>query len=168
MRVAQLHRPRDAKVGLIWDMAPCQANKKVDEWVAGESDWLTVAVIPCSLTSILQVGDLVANSQLKYALKAWVSKSRMKKMRESKDIGHLKLKLYPPELLDAMEDIIADFNQQLTNPTIDNCFRKVGQDISCSLKEFTEYLTSLSEEQIYRVLIDAHTAELVDLPLATE
>ena len=60
-----------------------------------------------------------------------------------------------PELIDAMEDIVADFNRkQLTNPTIDNCFRKVGQDISCSLKEFTDYLTSLSEEQIYRVLIE--------------
>ena len=49
-------------IGLIWDMAPTQANKAIDEFLQSQSDWLITGLIPGGLTSILQVGDLVASS----------------------------------------------------------------------------------------------------------
>jgi len=138
-------------------MAPCQSNKKVDAWVKEQSDWLIVAVIPGGLTSILQVGDLVANAQLKATLKRWLDAWRMKKLRTLRDKGHVKLALPREELIDFMEETIAEFNRkQHTNPTIDNCFRKVGQDISAPLEEFFAYLSSLGSKHVYQVLMDAH------------
>ena len=61
--------------------------------------------------------------------------------------------------------IIAEFNaKQRENPTIDQCFLKVGQDIfNDGLAPFNKYMATLSEITLYKTLIEAQTgADLSD------
>ena len=83
--------------------------------------------------------------------------------------GLVKLKLDREDLVLAMEKIIAEFNaKQRENPTIDQCFLKVGQDIfNDDLAPFNKYMASLSEITLYKTLIEAQTrADLADEPQA--
>ena len=54
------------------------------------------------------------------------------------------------------------------NPTIDQCFLKVGQDIfNDDLAPFNKYMATLSEITLYKTLIEAQTrADLADEPQA--
>ena len=64
---------------------------------------------------------------------------------------------------------IAEFNaKQRENPTIDQCFLKVGQDIfNDDLAPFNKYMATLSEITLYKTLIEAQTrADLADEPQA--
>ena len=153
-------------IGLIWDRAPCQQNEDVEAFLQTQSDWLIVRCIPGGLTSIIQVGDLVANAQLKVALKQWAAEWRTQQLQQMGwPAGHVKLTLRREEIVSTMERIIAEFNaKQMVNPTIDKCFLKVGQDIfNDDLSKFDEYMTNLSEMTIYKTLIDAQTrADLTD------
>ena len=68
-------------IGLLWDRAPCQANAEIDAFIATHKDWLIVECIPGGLTSIIQVGDLIANAQLNADLKLWVAEWRCAQLR---------------------------------------------------------------------------------------
>ena len=58
--------------------------------------------------------------------------------------------------------------KQRENPTIDQCFLKVGQDIfNDDLAPFNKYMATLSEITLYKTLIEAQTrADLADEPQA--
>ena len=147
------------KVGLIIDRAPTHEGKQVTEWVDKNSDWLITAFIPGGLTSVLQVGDLCCNADIKIALKAWYSRWKANELA-THSIGHTKLKLPRDELIKAVEAIFKKFNAtQRANPVVKKTFTKVGQDIfNDDLTEFRKWIDSLSEKSLYKSLIEAHTA----------
>ena len=133
--------------------------------VVSRAEQLAAALLQIP-AAVIQVGDLVANAQLKVALKQWAAEWRTQQLQQMGwPAGHVKLTLRREEIVSTMERIIAEFNaKQMVNPTIDKCFLKVGQDIfNDDLSKFDEYMTNLSEMTIYKTLIDAQTrADLTD------
>ena len=63
-----------------------------------------------------------------------------------------------------MEEVFKKFNKsQRTKPVVKNTFKKVGQDIfDDDLSEFEKWLHSLSIQALYKSLIEAHTAALLE------
>ena len=112
----------------------------------------------------MRVGDLVCNADLKIAIKNWYRRWKMSELREREsETGHIKLKMPRDDLIKAMEDIIFAYNtKQQQNPTIRRCFDKtgfnLGKGFKDDLKEYTEWIDSLSSEAIYKSLIDANAA----------
>ena len=118
----------------------------------------------------MQVGDLVCNADLKIAIKNWYRRWKMSELREREsETSHIKLKMPRDDLIKAMEDIIFAYNtKQQQNPTIRRCFDKtgfnLGKGFKDDLKEYTEWVDSLSSEAIYKSLIGANgAADLADL-----
>ena len=107
---------------------------------------------------------VVCNADLKIAIKNWYRRWKMSELREREsETGHIKLKMPRDDLIKAMEDIIFAYNtKQQQNPTIRRCFDKtgfnLGKGFNDDLKEYTEWVDSLSSEAIYKSLIDANAA----------
>ena len=63
-----------------------------------------------------------------------------------------------------MEEVFKKFNMsQRRDPVVKKTFKKVGQDIfDDDLSEFKKWIRSLSIQALYKSLIEAHTAALLE------
>ena len=138
---------------------------------AREEDWLRVAYIPGGLTSLLQVCDLVCNKDLKAAIKHWYRQWKVKALKAKESTkGHVKLAMPRDDFIPALEQIFNEFNvKQRTNPTIKNCFAKVGMDIfNPDMDLFKAWMKNCSMHALYRSLIEAQVGVEVDIDLEIE
>ena len=152
------------RIGLVWDHAPAHVNKVVEQFLREASTWLTTALIPGGLTSVLQVCDLIINKNLKQHIRTmyyqWRAEYVRRLRREEGIQGKLNVKIPRDTLIDICERAVEKMNQvQHENPTIREMFRKVGQDpfVDCSVK-FKEHLDNLEKDTMYKTIINRQTA----------
>ena len=150
------------KIGLIWDHAPAHDNERIREFIRTNSDWLTTALIPGGLTSVMQVCDLVINKPLKGHIRTMYYQWRSvetKRLRLTGTTGKINLKIPRDTLIDICERAVKKMNQQQhEKPTIRTNFRKAGQDpfVDCTAA-FKAHLDSLSKDVMYKRILDQQT-----------
>eukprot|EP01047_Picozoa_sp_COSAG01_P084780 COSAG01_NODE_18340_length_1083_cov_2.013211_2_plen_241_part_01 len=123
----KFHTPSGKMLGVILDRAPQHESKEMKKYYKANEDWLCIAFIPGGLTSLMQVGDLVCNAELKLDIKDWYANWKMEAQErlegDLKIKGHVKLKVTREEIIEVGEAAFARFNlKQIKNPTVRNCF----------------------------------------------
>ena len=103
----------------------------------------------------MQPCDLVVNKEIKVEVKKWYARWRMRQIRNASTDGHFVLKMPRDEIVAAMEGVFDVLQSaQEAQPTIRNCFRDCGFDLtSDDLAAFHRRINGLSEIAIYKSLL---------------
>lgn len=115
------------------------------------------------LTSMMQVGDLVCNADLKVAWMDWYTKWKVEALK-GRALGHCQLKITREEIIEAGETIFREFNRrQVTNPTIRKCFTSCGQNIfDDDLKPYFDRMKKYDDVNLYRMLKESMQANMIE------
>ena len=103
----------------------------------------------------MQPCDLVVNKEIKVEVKKWYARWRIRQIRNAPTDGHFVLKMPRDEIVAAMEGVFDVLQSaQEAQPTIRNCFRDCGFDLtSDDLAAFHRRINGLSEIAIYKSLL---------------
>ena len=148
------------KVGVSLDMAPCQTNKEVVDYIKKKYDEgrLVVGFINGGLTSVLQVCDLVANKEFKAQIKREYMRFRAEYLKAERaktpeePMRRIKVKIQVDKMTELVEKSVKIFNDgQRGNPSIAKTFKSAGQHPweACE-EEFKAHLDSLEKLPLYK------------------
>ena len=157
--------PTDLRLGLVWDLAPSHTDSTVKQYLDEQetAGRLFCAYIPAGMTSVLQVCDVAINKPLKQHLKTeyLVWKDKQIQLCRENDGSTVKINVKTPRdnLIIWCENHMKLFNDsEATENLIQRTFSKVGQNIfSTESEELEKWLNSLSENALYRTLLESHT-----------
>ena len=155
-------------LGLVWDACPAHLAGLVQARLRELQDQrrLYVADIPKGLTSILQLGDICLNGPCKNSLKkSYLSftLAEVKRRRALGETGKLVVKVTREQLMTWAQDFVDNFIPREKSGMSDiliPCLSKVGQNIFSNESEsFTTWLKSLTENAVYKALLNKHIAD---------
>jgi hypothetical protein len=151
--------PLPKKVGLIWDAASSHLSDTIKDYA--ESKSILLSFIPAGLTSIMQVCDLYSNKPIKEYIK---KRFRLWKIKQSLPAGS-KYKVDRKDIIEWIEEAVSEMNETTAavEGKIAQMFTKLGQDPRDKTGEqFLAHLSSLSENCIYKALLESQTAEILE------
>eukprot|EP00956_Cyclotella_meneghiniana_P024783 scaffold50391_cov37-Cyclotella_meneghiniana.AAC.1 len=164
--------PREI-IGLVWDACKAHSTPLVLAFI-DQHPRLVVVGIYGGLTSIIQVCDLIANKDLKQAIRKgyykWRTnfiankKAEIEREGGSPNNARIKFKMPIDEMTVIVEDGVKEFNiQQHSVDSVRKMFRKVDQDPWNDCKaEFEAHLNSLTENSMYKTLDNNNRAADLD------